>query len=103
MIKKRSSEWVGIFSQLSWPAIAMMIALLFSALLVLYCKDRQRCLLIQYQRLKQQHVHMHAEKGRLLLEAGALSNQQHVQEIAQQELKMHIPSSREITTLRAAS
>jgi cell division protein FtsL len=101
--RRPAHQWVGIFSQCSGVSLMLMMGLLLSALLVLYAKDRQRCLLIQHQRLTQQFIHMQAEKGRLLLEAGALSNQQQVQTIAQRELQMHLPTVREVVLLRTVS
>jgi cell division protein FtsL len=74
----------------------LMLGLLASAFGVIYAKDLNRRLLIQYEGLQQQSQQYQVQWSQLLLEQGALSSQARIQRLAQQKLNMIIPSSKNI-------
>ena len=75
---------------------ALVLGILISAFSVIYAKDLNRRLFIQYQDLQQQQQQYQTEWSKLLLEQGAWSTQPRIQQLAQQQLNMVIPSSRNI-------
>ncbi|PHQ80858.1 MAG: cell division protein FtsL [Coxiella sp. (in: Bacteria)] len=80
--------------------IAMLILFLCvfaSAVGVVYMKDLNRRLFIQYQGLQQAQQQYDVEWGKLLLEQSAWSTQARVQAIAGHDLGMVMPSRRNIT------
>jgi cell division protein FtsL len=77
--------------------VLFLITLLFvSALAVVYLKDLNRRLFIQYQTLQQDSEQSRMQWGKLLLEQSALSTQARIQEVAQSKLGMMYPNPSEI-------
>lgn len=70
-------------------SVFVLITMLFvSALAVVYLKDLNRRLFIQYQTLQQDSEQSNMQWGKLLLEQSALSTQARIQEVAQSKLGM---------------
>lgn len=92
----RHAEKIELSRQGLW--VFMLITLLFvSAFAVVYLKDLNRRLFIQYQSLQQDNEQSRMQWGKLLLEQSAWSTQARVQEIAQTKLGMLYPKPSEIT------
>lgn len=77
------------------------VLLLSCACLVVYVKDLNRRMLIQNQKLMQDHHHLTARWGRLLLEQSAWSTQARIQKVAQNQLAMQLPASAQTIVLSA--
>ncbi len=75
-----------------------LITLLFaSAFAVVYLKDLNRRLFIQYQTLQQDNDQARQSWGKLLLEQSAWSTEARIQEIAQTKLGMVYPKPSDLT------
>lgn len=87
-------------SRSSLRVIFLVVAIMISALVLVYVKDLNRRLFIEYQNLQQANNELNIEYGKLLLEQGAWSTQERVQTIAMRSLNMEIPSSDDIVILK---
>lgn len=85
-IRRKSAGW-----ELNWRILSLMVAVLLSAFAVVYVKDLNRRLFLQYQDLQAQHNKLYVEWGKLLLEQSTWAAQQRVEYIAQTRLNMVIP------------
>ena len=83
-------------TKLNMGVVALVLGLLLSAFGVIYAKDLNRRLFIQYQDLQQTEQQYQVNWSKLLLEQGAWSTQSRIQWFAQKQLNMVIPSSRDI-------
>ncbi len=93
------NPFAGLFvSSRQLAAMILFLCVFFSAVGVVYMKDLNRRLFIQYQGLQQSQQQSEITWGKLLLEQSAWSTQSRVQEIASKQLGMVMPS-RENTTL----
>lgn len=91
----RQAEKVELSRQGVW--VFTLITLLFvSAFAVVYSKDLNRRLFIQYQTLQQDNVQSRMQWGKLLLEQSAWATQARVQAIAQSKLGMVYPKPADI-------
>lgn len=90
-----SSQFIGVG--------ILVLALLISALGVIYAKDLNRRLFIQYQGLQRQEQQYQVEWNKLLLEQGAWSTQARIQELAQQQLNMVLPTSQKVVFVEDVS
>jgi cell division protein FtsL len=100
VIRSRSfSERQTYIWQLSRQSVAvflLMMTLFSSAFAVVYLKDYNRRLFIQYQNLQSDRQSMQLQWGKLLLEQSAWSTQARVQQIAVQKLQMFYPEAKNI-------
>ena len=83
-----------IFAYLPVPKLRVFIlaiTVLITAFAVVYIKDLNRRLFINYQDLQQTSVNLSVNHSKLLLEEGALSAQARVQRIAARRLGMTEP------------
>lgn len=80
--------------------LILIIALVFSAFGVIYIKDLNRRLFIQYQGLEATHSKLYEDWGKLLLEQSTWSTAARVKKIAQQRLNMDIPAAKDVVVLR---
>ncbi|MBW5802370.1 cell division protein FtsL [Coxiella endosymbiont of Ornithodoros amblus] len=81
--------------------VALVIALLCSAFGVVYFKDLNRRLFIQYQTLQREKAEELIQWEKLLLEQTTWSTQSRVQRIAKQQLGMQLPSAKEVILVNA--
>lgn len=70
----------------------LIFALLLSAFATVYAKDLSRRLFIQYQSLQQEKTAMEVRWSKLMLEESAWSAQSRIQQIAQRQLSMKVPT-----------
>lgn len=80
--------------------IVVGVLVVLSALSVVYVKDLNRRLFIQYQAEQVRNNQFDVEWGQLLLEQSTWATQARVQAIAQQKLEMIFPSQNEIIMLK---
>lgn len=78
----------------------LIITLLFCAFTIIYIKDLNRRLFIQYQSLQATHDKLYEDWEKLLLEQSTWSVHARVQKIAQNRLHMNIPAAKEVVVLR---
>ncbi len=82
-------------------ATKVLIGLLIvSAFALVYLKDLNRRLFIQYQTMAHTNQQAQIEWGKLLLEESTWTAQASVQQIASNRLKMVIPTGKDIILLR---
>lgn len=74
----------------------LVASLLCSAFGIVYFKDLNRRLFIQYEILQNEKAEELIEWGRLLLEKSTWSTQSRIQQIAQQQLGMEMPNPKEV-------
>jgi cell division protein FtsL len=80
--------------------LILIFLLLMSALGIVYIKDLNRRTYIEFQQMQAQNEQLQADKSKLLLEQSAWSSQARLQQVAAQQLAMHIPPSAEIVMLK---
>lgn len=100
---RHALQWADVFPIISLSrlrAVFLMLAILISALGVLYIKDLNRRLFIQYQMLESVSDQIQVDWGKLLLEQGAWSTQSRIQEVAQTTLEMRVPAPQEIVLVK---
>ena len=76
--------------------VLLVTALLCSAFGVIYIKDLNRRLFIQCQILQLERARKLILWKKLLLEQSIWSTQSRIQQVAQQQLGMHIPTTKEV-------
>ena len=81
--------------------VLLVAALLCSAFGVVYFKDLNRRLFIQYEILQHEKAEELIEWGRLLLEQSTWSTQSRIQQIAQRQLGMEVPTAKEVVLVNA--
>ena len=94
-------KW-GVFA-INWRTgwlIALVLGLLFSAFGVVYVKDLNRRLFIQYQTLQHEKSQHLVRFGKLLLEQSTWSTQARVQQIAEHRLGMKAPAKKHIILVK---
>ena len=81
--------------------VALVVALLCSAFVMIYLKDLNRRLFIQYLALQREKSEVLIQLGKLLLEQTTQSTQSHIQQIAEQKLGMELPDVKEVVLVNA--
>jgi cell division protein FtsL len=87
---------VALFAKTQLVIIALIFAVLVSALGVVYVKDNNRRLLSELQTLQNLRSNLHIRWSQLLLEEGAWTAAARVQKIAGQKLNMILPVAKSI-------
>jgi len=90
---------LGHISRYSMSMVIMVMMLLISAFSIVYAKDLERRLFIQYQDQQQQRNSAIVEWNKLLLEQGAWSSQLRIQKMAGDELGMIVPRAGDIVLI----
>lgn len=78
----------------------LVFLLLLSALGVVYVKDLNRRLFINYHQLQTKTQQLRSDSNKLLLEQSAWGAQARVQVVAQRQLQMKIPPSIEVMMVK---
>lgn len=81
--------------------VLLMVASLCSSFGVVYFKDLNRRLFIQYETLQHEKAEKLIKWERLLLEQSTWSTQSRIQKIAQRQLGMEMPNAKEIVLVNA--
>jgi len=84
------------FSVQTLGMVLLLIAVLASALAVVYVKALQRELFSELQSTQQTRDTLHTEWGQLLLEQNTWAAPVRVQALAQQQLGMVVPTSKDV-------
>lgn len=81
-------------------ALALLIAVLVSALIVVYVKNEQRTYFSQWQSATQQAEQLELEWNQLMLEQSAMAAPARVQRIAHQRLHLIMPNPEKVVIVR---
>ncbi len=81
--------------------MALLIAVLISALCVVYTTNVHRMSLSQLEQSEQQAHQLKLQWGQLLLEQASLATPSRVQQLATEQLQMALPINKQIFVLRA--
>lgn len=90
-------SWAISFKMLG--LILLTLAVLSSALSLIYVKTVQRNLYSELQTTQQENDHLKTEWSQLLLEEKTWAAPERIQALAQQELTMHIPEMKDTVLL----
>ncbi|MCL5261372.1 MAG: cell division protein FtsL [Gammaproteobacteria bacterium] len=90
-----------IFKLPEIKVLAIVLCVLLSALGLVYIKDLNRRMFINFQQLQTQTEYLQSDSSKLLLEESAWSAQARVQQVAEQQLNMQLPPSADIVTIKA--
>jgi cell division protein FtsL len=96
---ERGQRWRCPVSLEMLGVILLMVAILSSALSVIYVKALQRNLYSELQSSQQERDSLKTEWSRLLLEENTWAAPVRIQALAQQELGMQIPQSKDTVLL----
>jgi len=80
--------------------LMLVIMLLISAFAIIYIKDINRRLFINYQSLQQRSDVLKTNNEKLLLEKSAWSRQARIQVLAEQNLNMKVPSAANVIVVK---
>jgi len=81
--------------------ICLLVVAIFASLLsIVYIKDYNRRLFINFQEAQQITSQLHTNYEKLLLEKSAWSRQARVQMIAEQNLAMEVPSQSQVVMVK---
>ncbi len=80
--------------------VLLLLAVLASALSVVYAKHRSRVLFVQLQGLQEQRDQLHESWGRLQLEQATWATHSRVESVARGRLGMRLPSPASVTMVR---
>lgn len=87
--------------RLRWLLVAiLMLAIMASALAVIYSKHQSRKLFVELQELNQQEDELNIEWGRLQLEQSAWSSHGRIEKVARKKLQMKLPEANEVYYLK---
>lgn len=96
-----SRSWLFLLTNGQLLAFSVLIFTVFlSAMGVVYIKDLNRRLFVQYQGLQQEQQQYNIKWGKLLLEESAWSTQSRVQHLARHDLQMVLPTRQSTKLLR---
>lgn len=84
-----------------WPIWLMASVAFFSALSLVYVKDLNRRLFIDYQNLQAQQGQTYTKWGKLLLEQSTWATQSRIQTIAENKLDMQLPQPSQVVLVKA--
>lgn len=96
---EQSQSWNWQVSLKALGVVLLMLAILSSALSVVYVKALQRNLYSELQFSEQERDSLNMEWSRLLLEENTWAAPMRIQALAQQELGMHLPQSKDSVLL----
>ncbi len=80
--------------------IALVLAVLVSAIGVIYAKHESRKQFVQLQALEKQRDQMNVEWGQLQLEQGTWATHSRVERVARKRLGMEMPAPESVTIIR---
>lgn len=104
LTNRTMSLW-SISIQLSRQQIRVLILailVLFSAFGLIYLKDMNRRLMIQYEMMQSDQEELHNQWTKLLLEKSALASQYNIAQTANQKLQMTMPAADKVVMIRVS-
>jgi cell division protein FtsL len=81
-------------------ALGLLLAVVASALLVVYAVHRNRVQFVALQQAQEQRDELNVEWGQLQLEESAWGTQARVEQVARKKLDMRMPRQKEIVVIR---
>ena len=81
-------------------AIFLFVALLASAIGLVYSKHQTRKLFVELQQLHKEVVSLNTEWGQLQLEQSAWSDHGRIEQIARERLEMVIPEAKQVAFIK---
>jgi cell division protein FtsL len=81
-------------------ALVMIIAVVISAMSVVYLKHLGRAEFVTLHKLEQQRDHLNEEWGRLLLEQSTWATPSRIEQQAKRRLKMLVPASESVVVIQ---
>lgn len=79
--------------------IFLLASIVFSAMALIYVKDLNRRLFINYQNLQSLAHQLEVKQGKYMLEASMLSTPTRVQQVAVERWQMHVPVAKDTILL----
>lgn len=83
-----------------WVATILFVAVMVSAIGLVYSKHKTRKLFVELQQLNKEVVSLNTEWGRLQLEQSAWSDHGRIEQIARQRLGMVIPEAEQVAFIK---
>ncbi|KPJ67320.1 MAG: hypothetical protein AMJ43_05570 [Coxiella sp. DG_40] len=83
-----------------FKVLILIVMLLISAFVIVYVKDVNRRLFIDYQSLQQRNDSLKTNNEKLLLEKSAWSRQARIQVVAEQNFNMKVPSASNVIVVK---
>lgn len=80
--------------------VVIVSLVLLSAFAIVYVKDLNRRLFIQYQQQQATNNQLNVEHGKLMLEQSTWSSQERMQRLAQNKLAMQVPAAKDIVLIQ---
>ncbi|KTD39345.1 cell division transmembrane protein FtsL [Legionella nautarum] len=80
--------------------LTLLLAVLVTALAIVYTTNEHRIYFSQLQRLEQQANQLQLQWGQLVLEQASLATPARVEQLAVEKLQMRLPADKEIFILR---
>lgn len=81
------------------PLVLLLVACLFSALIVVELRHESRVLYARWQKLQHERDALNVEWGQLLLEEGAWSQHRRIEAVARAQLGMELPSAQQVRSI----
>ena len=91
------------FSFMQFLQFVLLISVLLSALAIVYSTNQYRLNLSQFEHSKLEESNLQLEWGQLLLEQASISAPSHIQEDAENVLKMKMPEAKNIQIVHLPS
>lgn len=88
---------VLVAPKLSW--VVLVLAVLFSLLGIVYLKDYNRQLFVNYQKLQQEYAALQVNSGKLALTQNLAASHTYVQAVAENNLNMRLPETKDVVLL----
>lgn len=88
---------VLVAPKLSW--VILVLAVIFSLIGVIYLKDYNRQLFVNYQKLQQEYAALQVNSGKLALAQNLAASHTYVQATAESNLNMHLPEAKDVVLL----
>ena len=95
----RAKSYQALFSKAKWSTILLACLVLASSMSLVYLKDLNRRLFINYQNLQAKQAQTYTNWGKLLLEQSTWEVQARVQNIAENKLGMEVPSPKQVVMI----
>ncbi len=97
-----SRQWVFVYrlSRQQMTILLLTMAVLCSALSVIYVSHASRIMHANYQRNITEQDHLHVMRGQLLLERSTWMMQARIQQVAENKLGMVLPDNKSVVMIR---
>lgn len=96
-----TGHWLAIrLSKGQGMFMSLVIAVLLTAIAIVYVTNEYRIALSDFENLKKQEHELNLTWGQLLLEQASLVTPSRVEALALQKLGMHVPSDQAVLVLR---